>query len=222
MSSRGCGSGGLRGVGSGRATAAGVAISAQAVRPPRPALLPPCTVPRTTRTHTHLQVFAFKWSVNWAFLPEPIFLAPQLALLLLWLHLRLLWSLAQKHWWVGWPVGRPMGACSARSKASRRASRMQPWPPPRHAPLPLRRRRFVGEGGTLPALRAFLAGGGTQRQAQAAALRNGRGSGGGKASSKGSSGGGSSFEDEALFLVFSANFAGIATSRTLHYQFYSW
>ena len=155
------------------------------------------SAPRTPRSfhpapypapHAHtrtLQVFAFKWSVNWAFLPEPIFLAPQLALLLLWLHLRLLWSLAQKHWWVGWPVGRPMGACSARSKASRRASRMQPWPPPRHAPHPSRRRRFVGEGGTLPALRAFLAGGGTQRQAQAAALRNGRGSGRGQGQQQG-------------------------------------
>lgn len=45
-----------------------------------------------------LQVFTFKWSVNWAFLPESAFLSRQLALALLFLHLRLLWSLAQKHW----------------------------------------------------------------------------------------------------------------------------
>ena len=44
------------------------------------------------------QVFTFKWSVNWAFLPETAFTSPQLAMGLMFLHLRLLWSLAEKSW----------------------------------------------------------------------------------------------------------------------------
>lgn len=44
------------------------------------------------------QVFTYKWSVNWQFLPEPAFLSRQLALALLFLHFRLLWSLAQRSW----------------------------------------------------------------------------------------------------------------------------
>lgn len=45
-----------------------------------------------------LQVFTFKWSVNWAFLPEEFFVSRQLAMGLMFLHLRALWRLAQKHW----------------------------------------------------------------------------------------------------------------------------
>lgn len=50
------------------------------------------------------QVFTFKWSVNWQFLPEPTFLSRQLALALLFLHLRLLWTLAQRSWCVAAPL----------------------------------------------------------------------------------------------------------------------
>jgi hypothetical protein len=45
-----------------------------------------------------MQVFTFKWSVNWAFLPATAFTSPQLAMGLMFIHLRLLWSLAQKSW----------------------------------------------------------------------------------------------------------------------------
>jgi alpha-1,3-mannosyltransferase len=45
-----------------------------------------------------VQVFTYKWSVNWQFLPEPAFLSRQLALFLLLLHLRLLWALARARW----------------------------------------------------------------------------------------------------------------------------
>ncbi|KAL4441801.1 hypothetical protein ABPG77_003717 [Micractinium sp. CCAP 211/92] len=51
-----------------------------------------------TRAFEFSRVFTFKWSVNWQFLPEPTFLSRQLALALLFLHLRLLWSLAQRSW----------------------------------------------------------------------------------------------------------------------------
>ncbi|KAL4517551.1 hypothetical protein Ndes2526B_g00757 [Nannochloris sp. 'desiccata'] len=44
------------------------------------------------------RVFTFKWSVNWQFLPEDVFTSQKFALLLLFLHLRLLWSFAQYHW----------------------------------------------------------------------------------------------------------------------------
>ncbi|KAG7669039.1 hypothetical protein KSW81_004049 [Nannochloris sp. 'desiccata'] len=44
------------------------------------------------------RVFTFKWSVNWQFLPEDVFTSQRFALLLLFLHLRLLWSFAQYHW----------------------------------------------------------------------------------------------------------------------------
>lgn len=58
-----------------------------------------------------LQVFTYKWSVNWQLLPEPAFLSRQLALALLYLHLRLLWSLAQKSWWVAFPRDAVMSRC---------------------------------------------------------------------------------------------------------------
>lgn len=51
-----------------------------------------------TRAFEFSRVFTFKWSVNWAFLPEPAFLSRQLAFALLALHLRMLWSLAQQKW----------------------------------------------------------------------------------------------------------------------------
>ncbi|KAL4434015.1 hypothetical protein ABPG75_000456 [Micractinium tetrahymenae] len=51
-----------------------------------------------TRAFEFSRVFTYKWSVNWQFLPEPAFLSRQLALVLLFLHLRLLWSLAQRSW----------------------------------------------------------------------------------------------------------------------------
>ncbi len=44
------------------------------------------------------RVFTFKWSVNWQFVPEEIFTSQRFALVLLFLHLRFLWSFAQYHW----------------------------------------------------------------------------------------------------------------------------
>jgi len=43
-------------------------------------------------------VFTFKWSVNWQFIPENVFTSQRFALVLVFLHLRLLWSFAQYHW----------------------------------------------------------------------------------------------------------------------------
>jgi hypothetical protein len=40
----------------------------------------------------------YQWTVNLKFLPEAWFTSPQLALFLLAVHLRLLWSLAQHRW----------------------------------------------------------------------------------------------------------------------------
>ncbi len=40
----------------------------------------------------------FKWSVNWQFLPEDWFLSKRLAIALMLLHLRLLWSFAEYQW----------------------------------------------------------------------------------------------------------------------------
>ena len=48
--------------------------------------------------HHLAQVFTYQWSVNFQFLPEDIFVLPQLALALLFLHLRMLRWLADKHW----------------------------------------------------------------------------------------------------------------------------
>lgn len=42
----------------------------------------------------------YKWSVNWQFLPETLFLSKQFAVLLLIIQLRLLWSLANYTWYV--------------------------------------------------------------------------------------------------------------------------
>lgn len=44
------------------------------------------------------QVFAYTWTVNWRFLPEAWFTSQRFAMALLALHLRLLWSYAQKRW----------------------------------------------------------------------------------------------------------------------------
>jgi len=46
------------------------------------------------------RVFMYKWSVNWQFLPETLFLSKQFAVLLLIIQLRLLWSLANYTWYV--------------------------------------------------------------------------------------------------------------------------
>ena len=46
------------------------------------------------------RVFMYKWSVNWKFIPEEWFVSKQLALLLLAIHLRLLWSFVQYRWYV--------------------------------------------------------------------------------------------------------------------------
>ena len=45
------------------------------------------------------RVFTFKWSVNWQFLPLDVFLSQRFAVLLLLLHLRLLWSFSELHWY---------------------------------------------------------------------------------------------------------------------------
>eukprot|EP00887_Chlorella_sp_A99_P001589 scaffold8.g1589.t1 len=47
------------------------------------------------------RVFLYKWTVNWAFLPEPVFLSPRFGLALMVIHLRILWSLATKQWFAG-------------------------------------------------------------------------------------------------------------------------
>lgn len=136
--------------------------------PPSSSFLPPPTLPLPLPR----QVFTYKWSVNWAFLPEPTFLSWQLAAGLLFLHLRLLWTLANKSW-------------------------------------------LRGAGGLWPALRAFF----SRRAGDATdAAYSGSTRKGGKAAK----GRGAPFEDAVLFFVFSANFAGILCSRTIHYQFYSW
>jgi alpha-1,3-mannosyltransferase len=44
------------------------------------------------------RVFTYKWSVNWQFVPEEMFTSQRFALVLLFLHLRFLWSFAQYHW----------------------------------------------------------------------------------------------------------------------------
>ena len=70
----------------------------------------------------------------------------------------------------------------------------------------------------LPALRRFLWGGPQAAPAAAggrAAPGRGRATGGKGGSAPG-------FEVETLFLVFSANLAGIVCARSIHYQFYSW
>lgn len=46
------------------------------------------------------RVFMYKWSVNWQFLPETIFLSKKFAILLLVIQFRLLWSLANYTWCV--------------------------------------------------------------------------------------------------------------------------
>lgn len=69
------------------------------------------------------QVFTFKWSVNWQFLPEPTFLSRQLALALLFLHLRLLWSLAQRSWCAARPC-RIRGAMQSSAALPQRSSGM--------------------------------------------------------------------------------------------------
>ncbi|PSC73067.1 Dol-P-Man:Man(5) c(2)-PP-Dol alpha-1,3-mannosyltransferase [Micractinium conductrix] len=124
------------------------------------------------------RVFTYKWSVNWQLLPEPAFLSRQLALALLYLHLRLLWSLAQKSW-------------------------------------------LRAEGGLWPALRRLLAGGPPPPAPDTSRARRGR-AGGAADARKGGTRSDERFADAVLFIVFSSNFAGIAASRTIHYQFYSW
>lgn len=52
------------------------------------------------RAFEFTRVFMFKWSVNLQFLPENIFLSKQLAILLLVLHLRMLWSFAKYRWFM--------------------------------------------------------------------------------------------------------------------------
>ena len=52
-----------------------------------------------TRAFEVTRVFIFKWSVNWQFLPHPWFVSSRFALLLMFLHLRLLWSFAQLRWY---------------------------------------------------------------------------------------------------------------------------
>jgi hypothetical protein len=47
----------------------------------------------------------YKWSVNWQLMPEEWFLSKRLALALLFLNLRLLWSFAEHQWY---------GACGTR------------------------------------------------------------------------------------------------------------
>lgn len=54
------------------------------------------------------RVFVYQWTVNLKFLPESWFTSPQLALFLLAVHLRLLWSLAQHRWFA--PEGGISGA----------------------------------------------------------------------------------------------------------------
>lgn len=51
-----------------------------------------------SRAFEFSRVFTFTWSVNWQFLSEDIFTSQRFALLLLFLHIRLLWSFAQYHW----------------------------------------------------------------------------------------------------------------------------
>ena len=48
------------------------------------------------------RVFTFKWSVNWQFIPEHWFTSRQLAIVLLLLHLRLLWTFCRYRWCVTW------------------------------------------------------------------------------------------------------------------------
>lgn len=144
---------------------------------PREARTQPLASPRSSAPAAPTQVFTHKWSVNFAFLPEPAFLSRQLAAALLFLHLRLLWSLASQRW-------------------------------------------FAEEGGLAAALAAFWA-----RRAGASGAASGAGSARGRGGAGKAGGGGArgtSYEDAALYLVFSANLAGMVASRTIHYQFYSW
>jgi hypothetical protein len=46
------------------------------------------------------QVFMYKWSVNWQFVPEDVFLSKPFALVLLAAHAGALGALAWKFWWV--------------------------------------------------------------------------------------------------------------------------
>jgi alpha-1,3-mannosyltransferase len=46
------------------------------------------------------RIFKYEWTVNWKFLPESVFVSKRMAVLLLILHLRLLWSFAEYRWFL--------------------------------------------------------------------------------------------------------------------------
>jgi len=50
----------------------------------------------------------YKWSVNWQFVPEWVFVSKGFALLLLGLHLAVLWLLFRRYWTRMSPAGRPL------------------------------------------------------------------------------------------------------------------
>ncbi|KAL4856028.1 Dol-P-Man:Man(5)GlcNAc(2)-PP-Dol alpha-1 [Chlorella vulgaris] len=165
-----------------------------------------------SRAFEFSRVFTYKWSVNWQLLPEPYFLSRQLAIGLLLLHLRLLWSLAQQQWLKAeggvWPALRrffgcsPLAAVAARNRpASAAAAAAAEVSGARAAEVKQQHGGRVGSsGGAVSA--------GSSRDIQTEDCHGSHGS--------------SSFEDGVLFVVFSSNLAGLVASRTIHYQFYCW
>jgi hypothetical protein len=179
--------------------------------PVLPSLPPAITLHYHCLAH-HPQVFTYKWSVNWQLLPEPYFLSRQLAIGLLLLHLRLLWSLAQQQWLKAeggvWPALRrffgcpPLAAVAARNRpASAAAAAAAEVSGARAAEVKQQHGGRVGSsGGAVSA--------GSSRDIQSDDSHGSHCS--------------SSFEDCVLFVVFSSNLAGLVASRTIHYQFYCW